>query len=848
MAVSIVHQFDLAVIGPTTPIVPNSPLTPARGQSGGDDYPGSIGVRSKWVNKNHPYVGEQIEGWKWNHRLWTADDDENCHENIPWCFNPSVSGITSTYFQKGIGANRDLELLSVEKTLCSGLVEQDIFRPFTPIVYHGKYFLDSTGQYLHSDDAVLTSASWSGLVQGVEGGPPNPGLWQYEFSLVQLEFAPKGNIPITARSYFWDASTAAYSVYREWEKKHFFSPTPVSSPVAESLLTTFDHATGRVWYERLDQNRYEFVVSTSGIRNGERATPELVFNQQVVTPPTGGTQSGLFLAQLEVVGISDGTNDQEFHTYLSPIDSGMPGFCYSALSMPDIFFGGFDPALGLVGGGPIPSGVGFPASGVTEWMVHQEGSVTPSGYMTLWDLDLGLVRFGDVVPPAGEYVAVAYYGTARVEYEPENTENFVRAHEANMNPLHRHVGEGFLTFSRSYYPPVSIELVALADEISADSYGPVDMGSAYTTLQATVYDSSRVPLEGEVVTFEITSAPAVGAFGSSSTVTSVTNQDGKAFAYYNPPKSIDDIGEEIVFADCTEDFAPPYPGVASTLTMRTSNMSFVGDLDEVRVYETHIDDWSVGAFDTAIDPLDFAAQKQAFYEDYLTANNIGGPTGMPISDYVAGKSWEELHRELMGFLEPVLHLEDNTKVGSRVLAATWSSEALNPHSFVEGAWVPKKPYAIDKISDGVYDVVFDTTVDAMPLPTASDPAPSGTLYSYYIVAPTAVTLIASVVNEATNQTIFSNDININLNIPDNMNGVWILDEINEIHIDEISSQFFSIVAAGQEVPFGWRLPSSNLSLAAMLGGVIFMDKNPNYNANIWNPTEVPPLRHQFEVV
>ncbi len=144
--------------------------------------------------------------------------------------------------------------------------------------------------------------------------------------------------------------------------------------------------------------------------------------------------------------------------------------------------------------------------------------------------------------------------------------------------------------------------------------------------------------------------------------------------------------------------------------------------------------------------------------------------------------------------------------------------------------------------------MFDTTVDAMPLPTASDPAPSGTLYSYYIVAPTAVTLIASVVNEATNQTIFSNDININLNIPDNMNGVWILDEINEIHIDEISSQFFSIVAAGQEVPFGWRLPSSNLSLAAMLGGVIFMDKNPNYNANIWNPTEVPPLRHQFEVV
>tara|TARA_Y100000310_G_scaffold342462_1_gene445843 strand:- start:1528 stop:4020 length:2493 start_codon:yes stop_codon:yes gene_type:complete len=830
MAESIVHQFEVAVIGATSEPAYLYGLEPARGQSSGVDYPGSIGVRSNWVENQHPETKTPIAGWKWDHRLWSLDEDENWHENIPWCMDPSVSGITASYFQKGMGAGRDLELLDIEETLCSGMSEVSIYRPFTPVVNHGWFFLSSAKEYLHADDGVVTATSWDNDVTGVSGA----------FSQVELAYIPKDTVPITARQYYWNSSTATYHVYREWNKRFAFTGLRDAD---DARQITIDPGNGEIFWDNLDPDLYEFILTTSGMKNGDRTAPDLIFNQKAVTQPSGLVVGGVYPSDIEVLGISDGTADQEFHTYYSPVDSGMPHFCFSFLTAPDIFMdttGIANLYNGYVGGGLIPSGVAVPASGITEWLVRREGTV-PSGYMTTWDFEMGLVRFDDIVPPAGEYVAVAYYNNVRVDYEAIDTEDDVRGFEANINPLHRHVGEGFVTMSRGFHPPTRIVLTSALDQIDDTTYGPLDMGSAYAALEATVYGPQGETLEGEVVTFEISSSPAIGAFGSNVSVTAITNQDGKAFAYYNPPKTIDEVGEEITFSSCTE-------VVGSTLTLRTSSMSFVGGLDEVRVYQTNIDDYTVGAFDTSVTPDDYTAQRDAYYDTYLTSQGISGPTGTPVSDYISGKTWEELHREVRSFLEPLIHREAAANVGSRHLVATWSATALNPHDFVAGAWVPKKPDTITEISEGVWDVQFDTSVDAMPLPTASNTTPSGVLYSYYLVAPTTVLFEASAVNEATNQIITSNEVGIQLSIPDHMDGVWLLDEINQVHIDEISSTLISIAASNQEVPLGWRLPSTNLSLAAMLGGVIFVDKNPEYTANIWDPDVVPPLRHQFEVI
>ena len=76
--------------------------------------------------------------------------------------------------------------------------------------------------------------------------------------------------------------------------------------------------------------------------------------------------------------------------------------------------------------------------------------------------------------------------------------------------------------------------------------------------------------EGQTVSFNITTTPLIGSFGStSSTTTSMTDEFGESRVYYNTPNNINDIGEDIPFSRYTADV------MAETVTLTTNNLSIV---------------------------------------------------------------------------------------------------------------------------------------------------------------------------------------------------------------------------------------------------------------------------------
>jgi hypothetical protein len=162
---------------------------------------------------------------------------------------------------------------------------------------------------------------------------------------------------------------------------------------------------------------------------------------------------------------------------------------------------------------------------------------------------------------------------------------------------------------------------------------------------------------------------------------------------------------------------------------------------------------------------------------------------------------------------------------------------LDPHTFTYSAVGPFQPVNVENPSEGVYDIVFNTSAYQLPQPPASNTGPllpSGTLHNYFVVAPTSVDVQAYVINHRLNRVVDSNEISIQLKIPPYLSGLWTIDAINQNHINEISSLLTGMVASGQRVPLGFRLRSSTVTLAAALDGVTFLDMNPEYNYNPWD--------------
>jgi len=847
----IYHMVDFAGFTRTATPTYNHAVTTAAGHAGSTNFSTSIGSLSVYTDTLHPETQNYIEGWKWDERKWSDTETENLSAYVPPNYDAITSGLSETSFQCGIGDNLDLEVVDIVEVPASGIHRSGIEHVWAPEINHGYFYDFATENYLYSDDSEVYYPTYSSIV----GGIPQ------ELNLIQLNSFPKVGIPITASTYNWDTLEGSYEIYQEWNKKAEF--TGILSPLGERE-DTYNDITGEIYWPLIDTALYEFIVSYSGVTN-DTGLPEIVFNQQVVDP-VGYTGDTILFSGLEILGLSTGGPDQEFHFQYSPIDENMMIRVFSCTTIPSGVLGAIVVASGVDGygisdGGVIYSGIienGYLSVEVTEWLARSLGT-SYSGYVVNIDYDLGLAIFGDsdlgeLVPKAGEYILAAYYRTVRLEYEPEHTGDTVLATEASLNPIGRHSGSGFIYLSTHLEDPATVVLDVELPEITTNYFGPLNIGNNYAAVVATVYDSQGNTLEDEAVTIFITSTPTIGSFGAIGTSTqSITDQNGQARAYFLPPRTVSDIGEEIFYPNFSIDPTPTYHGVTETTTLRTSNLLIEGTGEDVYLFQTQVDDPLLGFVETSIDQTDLDVQLTEYYRQFLLEQNIHGPTGLNDfgipNNYLTNQTWEDVHRMLLGLARPSIY-QRGTGAGKHLLCAMPDVFALNPHTLDPAgfAWAPMRPIDILEQGTGVYDLVYDTSVYSLPTPSGSHPTTSsGTLMSYFVVAPTSVEIQASVYSELAQRTIYSNSVEIKLDIPDYMNGLWTLDSLSELEIQEVNALLAGVVASGQRIPLGFRLRSSHITLAGALDGVTFLDVNPLYNADIWDVDEVPPARHKVLV-
>jgi len=741
----------------------------------------------------NPITKKKVIGWQWDMTAW-PDDQLIDLTAIPCIYDATTSGITTSYFKSGIGGGRDLELQKFKIITTSGVQQNPIgtAKSWIPEVYHGHYYLYSEKGYLHSDDSHYQQVSNTITVSGIS----------QELNIVRLDYRPKIGVPVTAKQYKWSSSQGKYTVEKEVRKKGYFTGIRDDDNVRQ---LTWDSDREAILFDFIDDTNDEFVIVNSG------EMPEAVFNKQFSEP-----SGDYILGSGEFLGYSDGSDTQEFHTTYAPIDR---------LATMEV-----NSYLG--------------ASGIFEsWTIISGLNNILTGNQVAVDFDLGIVRFqpSGNIPSAGWSVETSYYKTVELEYEPQDTCDTVLALEADANPIRKYSDRGFVFLTDESLEATQIVLTADLPEISDDVYGPTYIGGNYVDIIATVTDRNDNAVEGSVVRFELTSTPVAGSFsGSATTISSITNSEGKATTYYNTPGSINDIGEYIT--TITVDNSPDpttYPGITQTTTLQTSNMSIEGTTSDIFLFQVYSNDDVLGWTDTSISLTNIEEQLESYYSDFFSDQEIYGPTGLVIggTDPETGAvDWEATHRFVWDLATPQLFT--GVGDGKKILVSTQDSDARDPHLFETPAISPFQPVNIIQGSTGVNDIVYDTSTYTLS-------SPSGSFYSYFVVAPAIVSIQASVYNSRTQSWIYSNEIYVKISIPDYLNGLWIVDELNSIDTSEISSVLAAMDeddVIGYKIPLGFRLRSPNITLAGALGGVTFLDINRTKNWDLW-----PSLGHKFEV-
>lgn len=778
------HQLEVGPLVPSGEITYITPIDPA-------------GYIASYLGADSE---EPIIGWKWDDRIWSSEEFENDLNSIPINTDASTSGLQDYYFQSGIGSNIDLELQNIIPIHASGLNTLNIQRIWAPEVLHGWYYDYQYEHYLFSDDSVIRYVEYSGV------NPESLYAVDSGFNSIVLEDNPKTSIPVRAQQFEWNDVESLYEVVKAIRRVTYFTGTKESDG---SRLDTWNDDSGRIIWDNVDRTVDEFTILESG------SNPYVVFNKQyseevAQTPGYPG----------EFLGYSDGSVLQEFHLKYSPVDRTTGILVRSYLT--DVVSGQVWQPIAL--------------------------DQTISGYQVRVDYDLGLLRFGDTavsgieVPAAGDKVVCNYRKTIALEYEPENTIDTVLGHETSVNPIYRQNSGGFIYLGRREEDPASIVLTSTLPLLQTNYYGPLAIGNAFAPLIATVKDAKGNVLEDQAVTFFITSTPVVGGFSGASSVIGVTGPEGEAKTYYNPPRGISDMGEYITASDWSVDNSPTgeFSAYTQITKLHTQDLVVSSNVDDIFLYEVYVDDPLLGVLDTTLNHSDIDAQLTEYYKDFFDENQIWGPTGMPVpaSGVWEGEpaktptdeaiTWEDTHRTIWGLPAPSI-FQTSAGMGRKKIVAALDGQALNPHTFSSGAVSPVQPIAVIASGEDEYDVIYNTSNIDLAKPTGTDTIPSGSFYSYFLVSPSVVTVQASVYNARLKKTITSNEISLRLTIPSYLSGLWIIDAINQNHINEISSVLSTITANNQKVPLGFRLRSSNVTLAAAIGGVTFLDVNRQYN-------------------
>ncbi len=736
-----------------------------------------VGHFSRWKDTAYPATGNKITGWKWDERSWPGVDSTYT-STVPVLTNADLSGIPEEDFQSGIGSNNDLIVDIIEPEYIQSIKGTD----WAPIVNHGYYYDFNEERYLYSD-GVRTEYHLTSLLVPGETYPP------IQFPPIPLDELPKIGIPIRAVSYKWNSIEQEYEIYQSLRQKKYFTGLIDSG----QELPTYDFDRNTILVDNVDTSPLEFITETTSngdvlirfnkiyiVEHGAQVGPE-------EDPPTHHIPETNVVFD-EVLGISNGGNNQQFHTLYSPIDNSMGVFIYTFTDYT----------------------VDFAAWTRVEEFSHD--GMTPEYKV---DTHLGIITFGstldnDIVPDSGLTIAVHYWSTLEIQYEPQFVNDTYTAIEssANVNPVRHTTNKGFIHIRTFQQKPTSVVLTTDLEELSLYNYGPLYIGNVFSKIIATVLDQHGDPIEDIDVEFFMKEMPPIGLFANGSdTVVTTTNDDGVAIAFYKPPVSIDDIGEYIDIS-----------GFATTLTetiLTTSTIKVTGTQRNIYLYKVWTDDPVMGiplGDQTVLDAGGVTPELEAFYEDFFIEEDINGPTGLPAS---TGAPWEHTHRLIQHLLTPA-PFNHSFRNGRKQIVVTYDPAGLNPHRDDDGVFIPLQPTTVTTNigGDSLHnDVRFDTILDP----------PTGDLDSYLLISPTNVVISASVTDEDGN-VINSNDIQIQLEIPPSQNGTVYVDAFNDIPIDLLP---YSLDGGddGKTLPLGFRIRSTGITLASALNGVTYLDIN-----------------------
>lgn len=661
-----------------------------------------VGFDSKWTGESHPATNKKIEGWHWDKRTWPSEDESLQPFHIPMLYDPPFYDTEDSDWTSGIGHGDDLKLLEVVQ------VYRDGQKLWIPKVEHGYFFHYYNQFYLYSDG--LTT---SRLTEAVDSG---------NFQYVTLDDVPKPTVPVRVYNYVYDATRGRYEYGTEFEKRLDFTPL-VSSGAFLSVRDDDDN----LIHANVDVTEPEFIVEF----DDPDSPPTVIVNGEYITSVHDGIALSGVDSLVEVLGTCGGGPNQVFYTHYSPLLPGITPrvWTYASTAAP------------------------------TEWtvMTGVNPSLTGNNRECMVDLDTGMVAFGDHDPLTGSgsgmmpfyshKVAIQYSGTFFVDYEAENTPDYRLADTADMNTLHGVAPNGFVHTRAGVPNPASLTLEADLSEISDDRYGPLYLGYAYTRLSCSVKDEWGEDLESQTVRFEILGR-SLGSFGlGQSTAEAVTTYNGEAITFYNPPLSIDSMG------DATDEITV----AGGTTSIFLSDLAPPSTDDPLFLYKVTRYDELAGWPESELRGTD------GYYDTYFQEALIS-PPGLLEDE----ESWEALYRAGNDLSTPITYDACDLITGAKRAVLAWDSAAVNPESGSAGAWTMLQPEQYIVTESGVtleYDAVLDE-IDA-----------SGEFKSYFVAAASEVTIRASVYNSILRRRVYSNTISIRLSIPDSMNGTYVAESL-----------------------------------------------------------------------
>lgn len=754
----------------------------------------AIGLDSKWADEPFPATNKEIDGFLFDQKKWNGVLDDNEVHFVPVLWDTSTAGVRSLV-DLGIGDNNDL---LVTQPNSQSINYENVWRPQ---VRHGFYYVDNDEYYLYSDDGVVDCPTASGIVaSGIDG------------LTFQLSFEPKPGIPLTMRSYRFDRDEQAYVPDIEVTKKVEFTG---QYTVSGQLLAQSGDV---IFWDNVNTSEKEFTLTYNS------SPPTLYTNQQIAEKIGDfyATTSGLNQAELDAldtVGIADGSDFQQLNLTYSPVDSGMDICIYSDY-------------LGIE---------------YKKYSIVDEFTVSGQDEVIL-DTDLGLVTFGTEteggLPTPGSTFRASYYKIPCLEYEPINTRDYAEEVVADLNPIRRYSGNGFVHLRRSELEIDALELSAELAEISENYYGPLFLGNAFAVLNCLALAATGETIEGQEIEFEILGTQ-IGGFGSDNNVFAMTNAVGVASTLYNPPRTLDDI------SGVTTAVAPNGLGGSSLFIENYEPEA----TEPVSLFQVAREDLILGIPKTSLRP---------YYEDFLTLNDLTGPeithnldgdniawAGSAIADSI---KWEVWHREVHGLAVPLTYEDGDLKTGKKTVLSKLDANAVNPHTGTTPAVVPVLSENVIVTTSGLTEIQFTETLQTPTDKTAHK--------SYVVAGAQKVQIRAKTVNEKTGKIIYSNTIEILIDLPDSARGLLDTSVLNAtstgvlgnaVLFDQDGTPLDPVVlTASGNVPLGWRLRSAGVSLASAIDRITFIDLNAIeqswYDEELLASGVFATLGHEIEVI